>query len=220
MSSREVLVDTCAMRRVVLAALISAGVVVGACGGSDYTYVKNSSQKVYFRIPGDWKFYGADDVIEAQIDAGAFTPDQADDFKREQWMVAFDAGRAPKAFVDFLDAQAPRGFARSRALGAEERDTYSLQSLRNEVVDLDQAQAAGALEVVDFDELEVGRYHGVHFVVQLRDSTTSKFLTLEQTSLLDLSTKRVHTLVIGCARECFDKHARSIHAVNESWTVR
>src|SRR3984957_6241884 len=65
------------------------GVTVTGCGATQYTYVANSSQSTYFKVPNGWhKIDGAalQKAMEAVLgSAGA------------GWQIAYEAGRAPSA---------------------------------------------------------------------------------------------------------------------------
>ncbi|HET9900589.1 MAG TPA: hypothetical protein VFR46_05930, partial [Actinomycetes bacterium] len=77
------------VRRVVAALLGCALVVLTACGSSEYHYVKNSGDNVFFKVPTSW----------SQVDQGSLEeevngdPDSATAqvAREQQWVVAYDA---------------------------------------------------------------------------------------------------------------------------------
>src|SRR4051794_15822971 len=75
-------------------AIVAAG--IAACGAPDYTYVKNSAERTYFRVPASWH-----PVDQAGLDYMTRTdnPDSVADQVRKQltWMVAYDAADRPTA---------------------------------------------------------------------------------------------------------------------------
>ena len=76
------------------------GVAVTGCGAPQYTYVANSSQSTYFKVPTGWHQIGGGALqkveSEVQYPAGA-------------WQVAYEAGSAANA-NDFLGFGASKPF--------------------------------------------------------------------------------------------------------------
>lgn len=190
-----------------------AALALTACAGSGWTYVSNSDLGVYFKIPQDWTLFDAEDLA-AEADADS-PPTQS-----QQWVIAFDA--APDASLEHLlsgDNVHPAGLARAKALSDEQRDDYSLSSLRNELVPLDQlAQIPGAVEVVSSEDLTLrDGLRGEHAVFNLRSGDGT--YTLSQTALVDADTRNVYVLAIGCVSDCYERNSDEIRQVTDSWTV-
>ena len=119
------------VRRVVAALLGCALVVLTACGSSEYHYVKNSGDNVYFKVPTSW----------SQVDQGSLEeevngdPDSATAqvAREQQWVVAYDASADPSVeHVLSVDTPTdPTVFARVSQLSPEQLSQVSLDSLRN-----------------------------------------------------------------------------------------
>src|SRR5271156_5243401 len=87
------------------------GVTVTGCGAPQYTYVANSSQSTYFKVPHGWHQINAgalSKAMEAVLGSGG-----------AGWQVAYQAGSKPAA-NDFLSfgADQPFVFAEIGALNS------------------------------------------------------------------------------------------------------
>src|SRR5689334_6978298 len=70
--------------------------VTGGCGTPEFTYVKNSGQKTYFKVPHDWHQISTDTLDDV---LSGTNPDSAAKDVRQQlwWSVAYDAADEPNA---------------------------------------------------------------------------------------------------------------------------
>src|ERR1044071_7335175 len=79
-------------------AIAVVAVMVGAasCGQPEFTYVKNSGQKTYFKVPHSWHQIGTSDLDDA---LGGTNPDSFASQVRQQlwWSVAYDASNDPRS---------------------------------------------------------------------------------------------------------------------------
>ena len=204
----------------IAAAVCIAGAAFAACTGSGYSYVKSSSTRTYFKLPDSWKVYSRQDLIDS-AGADALPSGFKDEFP---FFVLFDGSRSPSIrHNDFMAATSPFGIARVRRLSADERDTFSQMSLRNEVVKIDELsqQADTSVEVIEPPkaiQLKNG-VHGTKLVYTVRTSDGSSFSAL-QIGMTDASARRVWFLIIGCQVKCFSEHRRNIDDIAESWTIR
>jgi hypothetical protein len=138
--------------------------------------------------------------------------------------VAFDGD--PKPSIDHVLSDAadhPAGFARVRLLHPDERETYSLSSLRAEFLPDDpftlESQTPG-VEVIDVEEVSrPGGFHGEHVIVNL-PREGGGHVTINQVALVDSRTERVYALAVACSTTCYKAHRRTIEAVIDSWTVK
>ena len=207
-----------AWRRRLFALAVAVAVVSSACTGSGFAYLQNTETKTYFKIPQEWEVFDQRDLAGGD---GGFSIDLFQATSSEEWTVAFDA--SPKPSVEnVLDVSSdhPAGLARVRPLTPEERDTYDLESLQNEIVPIDQLeQQEDALTVLSEDEivLEDG-LHGTRTIYEVR--VAGGLFTLDQTALFDTSTGRVYVLVIGCRSECYEENEAMIDEGADSWTIK
>jgi hypothetical protein len=204
-----------------VATLCVVAVAVAACSGSGYRYVKNSGVKTYFRVPDSWKLYNQDAISADQ--GTALSPQQLARTKVTQWVVAFDGD--PKPSIDHVldeHSRYPMGFARVRALSTDERETVSLQKLRNEVFPLDELNAlqnrVEPLKITDL--VRPGGLHGTREVHNIKADNGLSYLTIDQTVLVDPQTRLLYAFVVGCEANCYLGHKKVIDDVVRSWTIK
>jgi hypothetical protein len=199
------------------------GVVVGAlllllgCQGSGFAYVQSPARDTFFKVPEGWELFDEQDL------SGDSLKPSFDMFAGDggPWTVAFDA--APDPSVDnVLDAASmhPAGYALVRQLTEDERDTYSLTSLRNEVIPIDRlAQTDGAIEEVSEEDIsQNGGLRGARLVNNLK--VGDEYYTIDQTGVLDKDGGKIFLLVIGCKAVCYEENRKVIEQVADSWTIK
>lgn len=201
-----------------IAALAIGGVLVSACAGSDYHYVKNSEDRNYFKVPEEWKLFDEDDVIE-RLD---LSPREEDVERETAWRVAFDA--SPKPAIKHLDQLFPKhpvGRALVVELDQESSDTISIEAMRNLFFDIDGALQEELGTPILYEPIELdGGFRGIHLVAEISDSESGRTLVFNQKAVLDQSTSNLYALVITCEATCYDKSESKIDQIVDSWTVR
>jgi hypothetical protein len=205
------------MRAFAAGLTLAASVLFAACAGSGYTYVKSSSNNTYFKVPKDWKLYGQDDVLDRSQ-----RPREDADATGLRYLAVFDADPAPSLDHDLQTARYPFGLVRVRELDIEERDAFSLASLRNEVVPIDEIieRDLGEIELVERPQsirMPKG-LAGSRLVYTVR--TPEGSFTVHQTGLVDPETRIVYFFIVGCEERCFAEHRRTIDEIAESWTIK
>jgi hypothetical protein len=201
-----------------IAVVAVSAVVLSACG-TGFSYVKSSSTRTYFKVPERWKLYSRDDIINTQ-GASALPKTFKDQYP---FFVVFDGSPNPSIRHDLATATSPFGLARVRRLSVSEHDTFSLASLRNEVIKVDDLlqQPNVSVELVSQPKA-IQLTHGVHgtrLIYTVRP-TDSEAFTVEQIGMVDPSARQVWFLIIGCQVKCFSDHRRAIDNVADSWTIR
>jgi hypothetical protein len=198
---------------------VLGGVLLGACSGSGYHYVKSSEDRTYFKVPDEWKLYDEDQVLATL--GKSLSPRQREVQLETAWHVAFDAADKPALNRHFLDPRArkPVGLASVEELDFDTSDQLSIQSLRNFYFEIDAALDNGSADVQLYEPLEVdGGFHGIHLIADIEDAQ-GRVLTFDQTSLLDQSTSKLYTLLVACSADCYEEHQDKIDRVVDSWTV-
>jgi hypothetical protein len=193
---------------------------LAGCASSGYTYIANDGLGTYFRVPSDYEVFDTEQVLAPALEG--LPEGQAEAVLAQQWAVAFDGGDdpAPDRFLSQLlaPADAVAGYARVRTLSAEERLTYSLQSLRNELLRREQeAQLGDRLKVLDVQEIEQEGGDGLKLTFSV-DGPGGTFV-FDQLGLVDDRTSRVFLLALGCSAACYDDNRDAIAAIAESWTI-
>jgi len=216
------MVDTCAVTRQTSHALrLLLGAVVitllaAACSSTGYTYVKNSDDRTYFKVPDKWKLYEEEELSKSL----GLSPRELEQYREGTWQVGFDASPRP-SLKHLLDPKSkhPTGIASVEELDFDATDNASIVSLRNQFLDLDSAVQAGDAEIVDYEMLEPeGGFHGFHLVVDLVVDG-GRTITFDQTSLLDQASSKVFNLIVTCGAKCYADNADQIDRVVGSWTV-
>jgi hypothetical protein len=193
--------------------------LLAACTSS-YTYIKNSDVKTYFKVPNEWAIFEENEIFRSQITG--LSPQGEAAAKASVWMVAFDA--APKASLNHFfsgSSPYPTGFAQVRQLGAEQRDSISLASIRNSIFPLNQLQVQDPTSVEFLQNEDIvldGGIHGNRIVFNVRLGDT--FYTANQTGLVNPQTSLLYLFVIGCEARCYLNHNRTIDEIVKSWTVK
>ncbi|GAC1601839.1 MAG: hypothetical protein NVS3B21_29660 [Acidimicrobiales bacterium] len=197
------------LRRALLAAVVAGA--VSACATSGTTYVSSPATQTFVKLPRGWKVFNQDD-IRHQIRAEGSQP--------FPFLVAFDADAKPSIEHSFRSGDQPWGIARVRDLGMEEHDHFSLASLRNELVKVDDLAKAdpNSIEVLATPRFLTRRnLRGTRLEYTVHGTGTD--FTVSQSGFVDQSTRRVWLLILGCEASCYKRNATIIHRVVDSWTV-
>jgi hypothetical protein len=192
--------------------------VATSCSGSGYQYVKDSSSTAFFKVPTSWTLYDEDQILNS--DLVQLSPQSQQSVAQALWMVAFDANGQP-SLTHVLSAEAaePSGFAQVRPLGSEERDTFSLATIRNSLFNVDgTADAAGAELLATSDVVLPGGYRGLH--IEYNVPQGSDYLTVNQIGVVDPQTSTLYVFAIGCEARCYLDHQSAIERIADSWTVK
>lgn len=194
--------------------VVGAAVLIGlatACGGTGYRYVESRSNGAYFKIPEKWHLFGRDDIID---------PDSAA-AQAYSFLSAFDAAPVPSGDHQ-LDSDYPFGLARVRILTDEERESFSLLALRNELLPLDELIDAEPPQLSVLKQPEritmPNGTRGSRLVYTVQDEGRS--FTVDQTGLVDAATTKVYFFVIGCEKSCYEANRATITEIADSWTIK
>lgn len=198
----------------VLSGALAIGVLAAACSSTGYSYVKNSDDRTYFKVPDQWTIYDEDALTED------LAPRDRDAARETSWQVGFDASPKP-SLRHLLDVKSkhPTGFAVVQELDFDAADTISLMGLRNAFFDVDAAVQNQAGEIVSYEPMELdGGFHGFHLVADLV-TDSGRTVTLDQTTLLDQATSKMYALIVTCEATCYADNTGKIDRVVSSWTV-
>jgi hypothetical protein len=200
---------------------VCAGVLALAltgCTGSGFQYVSSSETNTVFKVPEDWTLYNEDDVFEFR--PPDLSPQQEAANRASQWIMAFDGAEPPSLEHLFAQSSAqPAGYAKVRVLSDEERDTYSLRSLRNEEFEVDRLAKQQRIELISDDDLALeSGFAGSRVVFNVRQGDS--FVTVNQTALVDSQTRVLYLFLIGCDADCYSYNEEVISEVVSSWTIK
>ncbi len=200
---------------------VAATLLLSACTGSGYNYVKNSQDGTgtYFKVPDGWKVYDESEFIKTRN----LSPARSQLLRDTSWTVAFDASSKPSLkHYDELVTSQPFGLARVRELDPDERTQFSLDAMRNLVVPVDTiSQQGGEVEVLRVHEFtQSGGFRGLRFTFNAQPPDSMEFVTFDQVSIVDPDTKELHLLFISCSARCYEHEKDTINTVMDSWTVK
>jgi hypothetical protein len=197
------------------------GVTVTGCGAPQYTYVANSSQSTYFKVPYGWHQINASALQKAM--------EQVLGSAGAGWQVAYEAGTKPSA-TDFLSfgADQPFVFAEIGTLTSTASQGLSYDSLRDFFLPV--TSTARQSEPADFpltgfkqirDEvLTPGKgVHGVRetFNYTLQNGPTDTF---DEIALTNSEDTVVYFIVLHCTTSCYSTDQTAINDVMSSFTIR
>ena len=196
------------------------GVTVTGCGAPQYTYVANTSQSTYFKVPNGW--HKIDDgalkkAMEAVLgSAGA------------GWQVAYQAGKAPDA-NDFLSfgADQPFVFAEVGTLNSTSSQELSYDALRDFFLPVTtsarQNEPAG-FPLTGFKQIRdqvLTPGLGVHGVRETFDYTLQGATdTFDEIALTNAEDTTVYFMVLHCTTSCYSTDQTAINDVMSSFTIR
>lgn len=206
--------------RTALVVAIVGGLVLGACGGSKYHYVKSTSDRTFMRVPADWTLFDEDDLLRSSDES----PEAKEQFKELTWSVAFDASPEPSLDHILTVSDHPTGLTQVRTLLPTQRDTFSLSDLRSVLLRFDplseEAQQAGEVEVVETKEVERdGGLRGSELLLNLK-TPEGETVKWRQIALVDAGLTKVHVLALSCDVDCYSANEKVIDNIIDSWKVK
>jgi hypothetical protein len=196
------------------------GVTVTGCGAPQYTYVANSSQNTYFKVPYGWhKIDGGalQKAVQAALGSGG-----------PPWQVAYQAGQAANAnnFLSF-GADQPFVFAEIGGLSSTSSQQLSYDSLRDFFLPVSstarQSEPAGypltGFKQIRDQVLTPGQ--GVHGVRETFDYTYEGSAdTFDEIALTNAEDTVVYFMVLHCTTSCYSTDQTQINDVMSSFTIR
>lgn len=217
----------------VVTAAIALAVVVGTggCAPPAFTYVKNSGQKTYFKVPYEWhetKTSSLDDMLTGT------NPDSASSQARQQawWSVAYDAASYPAAshLISQSTTEQPIVYARISPLSQAQANQVSLDMLRNAFLPVtdDARQAADqnggtgltGFELVNDQVLTPSSgLRGVRVVFDYQLGS-GVMHTFDQTALVNNDGSKLYLLIIRCSASCYRARSSEMDTIAKSFTVR
>jgi hypothetical protein len=193
---------------------VVTGLVVAFCVSActpNSAYVSSSSQGMFFKIPHGWRTYSQTSLKREGLVTSTLP-----------YLVAFDADPKPDLLHLLGSSTYPWGLAEVAGISDTDRLNFSLDSLLNAVIPVDQLQSGSGNSV---DEISPGRVitrgplRGVQVALKLTLSGKAP-LSYEQISLVNAATTKTWVLLLGCSAACFAQHRGDIDRVVNSWIVK
>ncbi len=197
------------------------GVTLSGCGAPQYTYVANSSESTYFKVPHGWHQINGDALqraMEAVLGGNAGAA----------WQVAYEAGSKPDA-NDFLSfgAGQPFVFAEIGTLSSTASQELSYDSLRDfflPVTSTARQNVPSGFPLTGFKQIRDENLTpglGVHGVRETFDYTYEGSTdTFDEVALTNAEQTVVYFLMLHCTTSCYSNDQTEINDVMSSFTVR
>lgn len=212
-----------------LAAVIGTVVsllLLSACGASPYTYVANSDQGAYVRLPAEWSQIEESELVAAiGLDSSASLEEQG------LWVRAFDAAQPPSsAHVLGASADEPAVLVYVRDIPEQSRGQFSLDTLRDmfqpvsetarQQLEANPLSSLSGFQLLRDEVLTPGDgFRGVHvtYAYRINGGPAQVF---DQISYLNDDASTVYLVVARCSSDCFEQRQREIENVVSTFTVR
>jgi hypothetical protein len=196
--------------------------VLSGCAAPQYTYVANSGESTYFKVPTGWHKI-SDSSLSSELRSATGGSGGA-------WTVAYEAGHKPTAldFLSFGTAQ-PFVFAEVGQLNSTASNQLSYDTLRDFFLPVTstarQNAAAQGFPLTAFTQirdqvLKLGQ--GVHGVRETFDYTYTGGTadTFDEVALTNADQTVVYLLVLHCTASCYSHDQTEINDVMSSFTIR
>jgi hypothetical protein len=198
------------------------GVTLSGCGAPQYTYVANSSESTYFKVPHGWHQINGNALQHAMEQVFGGSPGAG-------WQIAYEAGSDPTAsdFLSFGSSQ-PFVFAEIGTLNPTASQEVSYDWLRDfflPVTSTARQNEPQGFPLTDFKQIRDENLTpglGVHGVRETFDYTLEGGLTdtFDEIALTNAEQTVVYFLVLHCTTSCYSNDQTEINDVMSSFTVR
>jgi hypothetical protein len=204
---------------------VTGALALVACGSSNFRYVQNKADRVYFRVPSSWGVL----TVDTSTSGSATMP--------AAWQRGFDSSSTPS--LDHVQADAPTelsGRATVLYVSADTADRLSPASVRAALSGLDDDPLTIAksepdkVKVASVSALtSKGGLKGSRIVYESTAADGTKF-TRDQSALLDpkpypnpksagTELYKVYVFELRCESGCFAANTKLISDVVKSWQV-
>jgi hypothetical protein len=212
--------------RALLLLSVAALMALVGCGAPEYTYVTNSTDRTYLKVPTTWRPIDE----KAMDDAIGFDPTLSEE-ERGLWFEGYDADVAPSPVHLFgPSAAVPAAFVGVQQVPEAARGQFSLDRLRDlfypvspsaqEAASLDPTGGVSDFVLVSDEVLTPGNgLRGVHSVFRYRVGD-GPMQMMDQTAYLNDDASKLYMFFVRCSTECYEQRQKEIGNVVSSFTVR
>ncbi len=203
-----------------VAALIIVGLSLAGCLSPDYTYVADSADSAYFKVPPSWH-----QVNESSLEAvqGQGTNQQG----TYLWSRAYDASAKPSVDHIFASSASPVVYASVIGLSSAERSDMSFNSMRDLLLPVTSAARSAAsaahaglsgfASLSDQVLTDSHKNRGIREIFDYDLGITAE--TFDLTVMTNSATTKLYFLLVHCSATCFVKSYPEIEKVVGSFTV-
>jgi hypothetical protein len=207
-------------------ALAASALVLIGCGAPEYTYVTNSDDRTYLRVPSSWQALDSKSILEGMGVDPTLDPEQSG-----FWLEGYDADASPSvAHLLGQHSAAPAVFVGVRTVPMALRGQVSMDVLRDlwrpvsptarEQAEQGQMSPFSGFQLVSDEVLTPGDgLRGVHSVYRYRilDGPPQVF---DQIVYTNDDASKIYMFYLRCSAECYEQRSSEINAVVSSFTVR
>jgi hypothetical protein len=203
-----------------VAALASVGLLAVGCGvAPQYTYVSDSADNAYFKVPPSWHQVNENSLQSAE---GSATQEGS-----YLWSEAYDANSQPSVDHVFAATGKPVAYASVLSLSSAERNDISFNSMRDlllpvtaaarKAASADHEELAGFSSLSDQVLTNSSNDRGIREIFDYDLGTTPE--TFDLTVMTNAATTKLYFLLVQCSSTCFVANYQQIEAVVGSFTV-
>lgn len=205
-----------------IAAATLALVMLSACTASKQ-YAGSKEDGAFFAVPNGWTKISNSALNKEEGRAS----DQAslDRLSMVSYQVGFTKAKKMSAREVFMlnPTDQPVVFARFRELFPEERNSISLNSLRDIILPITQYQDGSKVndrnfQLIDDQEVVEKGGKGVNLLYSFDYNGVNQ--TINQVALISNDQNKIYLFVIRCATTCYNKNIDDIDQIVKSFTVR
>ena len=203
--------------------VLLAAVVLAGCGAPSYTYVKNSADHMYVKIPASWH-----SIDEKDLDDAIGLDPAEDASSRGLWLQGYDAAETPSPLHLFgSSATEPAALVSVQKVPESSRGALSLDGLRDFFFPVsptarqnNQNPQLSGFGLVADDVLTPGDgLRGVHTVFRYSLGGGAPQM-IDQTGYLNDDASKVYLLLVRCSTTCYKDRHGEIENVVSSFTIR
>jgi hypothetical protein len=200
------------------ALLIIVGLTVAGCLSPDYTYVADSSDKAYFKVPPSWREVSPSSLqqVEGQSSQGTYL-----------WSRAYDDSASPSVKDVFSSSSKPVAYASVLGLSASQAGNVSFNSMRDLLLPVTStarnAASAAHVALTGFqllsDQMVTDSHHdrGIREIFDYDLGTAPE--TFDLTVMTNSDTTKLFFLLVHCQTASFAANYPQIEKVVGSFTV-
>ena len=202
-----------------VAALIIVGLLVTGCVAPQYTYVTDSADSAYFKVPPSWGQVNQNKLQNAE--------GQASQEGTYLWSRAYDDTAKPSINNVFSSSDHPVAYASVLGLSAAQRNDVSFNSMRDLLLPVTStarsAAAANHETLSGFASLAdqvITDSHNDRGIREIFDYDLGASLeTFDLTVLTNSTTTKLYFLLVHCSAKCFADDYNQIATVTGSFAV-
>jgi hypothetical protein len=199
-------------------------VIASGCAPPEHTYVANSANHTYFKVPASW--HEIDQSALQQTTTGASPTPQSNG----EWVVAYDAAEVPSpAHLLASNTLDPIVYVSVQPMPTEASGQVSLDNLRDLVLPVTStARAAAAATSTTFTDFSLVSdseltpkpgLRGVREVFQYRVEG-GLLQTFDQTAYTNKDGSKVYVMLLRCSSKCYQARRSELESVVASFTVQ